>query len=75
MSAKVARGALSLPLYRLPYFRVPVTPLGEHHARHGGVPENDHEKENGYEGSADFSEIVAADTSRVEILVAIRLQT
>ena len=74
MSAKVARGALSLPLYRLPYFRVPVTPLGEHHARHGGVPENDHEKEDGYEGGVDFSE-TAADTSRVEILVALRLQT
>ena len=38
------------------------------------VFQNDHEKEDGYEGSADFSE-VAADTGRVEVPVALRLQT
>jgi len=33
-----------MPIYRVPYFGVLVTALGEHHARHCGIPTHDYEE-------------------------------
>ena len=62
-----------MPIYRVPCFGVLVTALGEHHARHGGIPTHDYEEKDGYEGGADLPE-AAADTRRMEIFMAYIIQ-
>jgi len=48
-----------MPFHGMSYFRMFVTALGEHHARHGDIPTHDYQELDGYAGGAHLSEAAA----------------